>query len=135
MSYTSETIFKNKIINGVLDLLMRKLDDFSKSADPAITLADEFCLTGRAAAILQGEPDTPVDNVIFITSSAVVMEWLKTNLATFLKAQQIVKFKTKILIYYPQTYIEIHYTASALNIVDADTLRVQNKTDIPSEFL
>jgi hypothetical protein len=137
MSYTSENIFEpriNAICDRIYSLLYEFLPPEESEAEDYIYLA--FVLSGKAAAILQGETAEPINNIVFETSNETLFAWCKANLAEKLGNCRRIIFKERILIY-PNDYIfEILFSATALDPeLHATNIYLNNILNIPEETL
>ena len=144
MSYQSKQVFKNDRINAVIDYIFENLIiAFPPPVEDgtAYTVYGRMILSGKAAAILQGESDSPVNNITLQTDKLEFYLWCVKNLPRIFNCRKIA-FKNQLLLYPNDFFIEIWYTPtieddvdSGLKISVVDTIFVQQIAYIPTETL
>lgn len=136
MSYSSVGVFTPKSVNTIMDLILFHVQNFCTAQDPAIIMNDVFVLSGKAAFLLQDETTEAIKNVILITDSVAVFEFVTFQLQNRIPQKGVVKFKNRVLFYFPEFYLEIWFTETELNVRDmGDGIKLQLNEDIPTETL
>jgi len=136
MSYSSVGVFTPKSVNTIMDLILFHVQNFCTAQDPAIVMNDVFVLSGKAAFLLQDETTEAIKNVILITDSVAVFEFVTFQLQNRIPQKGVVKFKNRVLFYFPEFYLEIWFTETELNVRDmGDGIKLQLNEDIPTETL
>ena len=138
MSYTSENIFSDTRINALCDriyaVMYEALPPTEAQPEDYIYLA--FVLSGRSAAILQGETAAPINNIVFETSNETLFAWCSQNLAEKLGNCRRISFKERILLYPNGYYVEVLFSDTALDLVTYETnIYLNNISIIPEETL
>lgn len=131
MNYSINKIFADSTVNALLDRLYYDI----VTQLPEITIPDCFALTGRAAAILQGATDAPLENIVFITDNKDVFTFVQLKLNNYFRAAGAIVFKERVLFYSEGVYIEIWTTNDTLNIVDSSGIYMQHIDDIAEILL
>jgi hypothetical protein len=136
MSYSSVGVFTPKSVNTIMDLILFHVQNFCTAQDPVIVLNDVFVLSGKAAFLLQDETTEAIKNVILITDSVAVFQFVTFQLQNRIPQKGVVKFKNRVLFYFPEFYLEIWFTETELNVRDmGDGIKLQLNDDIPTETL
>jgi len=134
MTFTEANFFADPRHNQVVDLIYYHLVEWSRIQDPEVNIDDVYCISGKAAAIWQGETDTPVNNAIFITDNEELFQYILKSVPSLVKLPAV-KFQEKLLIYAPDLYIEIHFWSGVFNRVFEDFVPVHLLADIPPQYL
>lgn len=138
MSYTSETIFQDSRINAIADRIYELLYEAlpPSEAQPEDYIYIAFVLSGKAANILQGATASPINNVTFQTSNAVLFKWCSDNLAQKLNNSRCIRYNNRILVYPFDFYFEILFSEVALLPIEHNTnIYIQDESAIPAETL
>lgn len=135
--YQLNEIFENPTVNQLCDLIFSKLlEKFpAQSSDPTNDfLYKGFILSGRAAAILQGETNIPLNNIVFETYQTEIYKYLQVVLPSTFKSS-VIAFKERILFYYAGLYFEFWWSEDPLNEIEISGIYVQTLSNIPSPTL
>ena len=107
--FSTNKVFTDSAVNAMIDKIYFELN----RGLPAVNLNNSICLTGRAAAILQGAAATPCDNIIFVVNHAELYEFVQYMLPKSITHQGVLKFKERTIIYVNAAIIEVWFDASA----------------------
>lgn len=135
-NYQDHFIFQIRSANTIVDMMFTALDKEFPTVLPDefnIPLRDHFVLSGRAAAILQGERETPLSNIVFETDSDVFMNFIHAKIAKILNCE-VVKYKNRTTFIANGMYFEIWKT-DTINLVRASGIVMQNRINIPINTL
>ena len=136
MSYSSVGVFTPKSVNTIMDLILFHVQNFCTTQDPAIVMNDVFALSGKASFLLQELTTEPIKNVILITHSVPVFQFVTFQLQNRIPQKGVVKFKNRVLFYFPEFYLEIWFSETVVNIRDmGNGIKLQLSDDIPTETL
>jgi hypothetical protein len=131
MNYTADKIFNNPLINTFIDNVVFRLMQFIADEELSLDIKTVFALSGKAAAILQGETSTPVKNIIFVVKDEELFSFLKTM--DYPLTKRIV-FQEKVLFYYADAYFEFHLV-DTFTKVNYNSISLQLDSEIQPEFL
>ncbi len=121
--YTDNEIFGDSRANAVCDRIYFEL----QNAFPGLNLSTVFCLTGRAAGILQSTKITgPCLNIVFITNNEDIFNFTSSGLAKKLQNSGVIRFKERIIYYMGFTIIEFWYKSGKLDIVNVGGVDLQD---------
>lgn len=135
-NYQDNFIFQIRSANTIVDMMFTALDKEFPTVLPDefnIPLRDHFVLSGRAAAILQGDPEVPLSNIAFETDSDTFMTFVRNNIADIVKCE-VFKYKNRTTFIANGMYFEIWKT-NKINSIRASGIVIQNKTNIPTNLL
>lgn len=136
MSYQSQNIFSDPKLNAICDLILKQLFD----TFPATELLDpnyvyvSFILSGKAAAIVQGETSSAVKNIVFQTSNIDFYNFCQSTLPTILFNCKMIAFKENILLYPLDYFFEI-WLSDTIEPILVNNIYVQQLLSIPEESL
>lgn len=118
MSYTSEQIFEDNSLNGLMDFFHEKVREAFPIKPPEIEsiAAQQFVLADKAAFMLQGETEEPLKQIVLKTSNDKIYEFLAFNLQTIFPISKSIAYKDKIFLYVDHIFFEIWFD-SELEIV------------------
>ena len=126
MNYSINKTFADSEVNRIIDTIFYKLDSEFRDED----LTKSFVLTGKAAAILQGDQSKEVENIILICSNATIFSYVQLQLKNYIKPKGAVVFKERVLFYFDAMYLEIWFSNTALNVVNKNNIFLQHIDDI-----
>lgn len=130
--YTDNSIFADSRVNAILDRIYYEIT----TAVPGFTPASQLVLTGRAAAELQGEDPALCNNVILLTNSADVQQFVQDMLPKKVGATGAARFNDRTIIYFQDyLYLEVWYQPGLIKVVTASGVYVQDKFEINPIFL
>jgi len=135
MSFTSKSIFKDPRLNAQIDFLYETMAKEFTTDDPdedSQKVQKHFVLSGRAAAILQGELSQNIDNIVFETNQQDYFRWLKEFCDT--NKFKWIGFKNKILFYPNGFYFEVWMT-DTISLVTHENIYLQSLNLIPEDTL
>jgi hypothetical protein len=135
-SYTEETIFRDRRINGIIDMMFAKLvEHFPPEGTDTENdfVFKQIILSGKAAEVIQNPKSQPAKAIIFETSNDDIYEYLFLNLKKIYNCK-VIAFKERILFYPQDFYFEI-WKAETLNQVEENGIWLQHINDIPEEML
>lgn len=132
MSYTTDQIFDSPAANSFADILLYELEKYLELTESLLTVDEVMVLSGKAAAILQGETDSFLKNIIFVITEQELLDFFKK--ATSIPARRA-SYKEKVLFYTTDAFFEIHLFTDTLNRVAYETIVLQLDTDIPTNLL
>jgi hypothetical protein len=131
MNYTADKIFQNPAVNTFIDNVIFRSIAYLTANFPLVDIKTVFALSGKAAAILQGETLSEVNNIIFVVTSEELFSFLKTM--DYPLTRRIV-FQEKVLFYHADAFFEFHLVESFTK-VDYNSISLQLDSEIITEFL
>ena len=137
-SYTDNEIFANPQINAIIDLLFQKLEIQFPAGDSDRNnnfLFQGLILSGKAANILQGATDEPVNNIVFETFNIDIYDYFIRFIDEDFPNSNSIKFKDRILFYPYGHFFEIWFAKTTLSPVSTNGIYIQSKNNIPEETL
>jgi hypothetical protein len=135
-SYSSVGVFASPKVNQTIDLIRFHMDQFCKQQDPILNLNEIFVLSGKAAYDIQEDEMNPVKNIIFATDNEILFRFVLYFLEDKIKHKGVVKFKDRVLFYFPDFFMEIWFTEKELIIEDTGNgIKLLTKVDIPLQTL
>lgn len=130
--YTDNNIFGDSRANAICDRIYFEL----QNAFPGLNLSTVFCLTGRAAGILQSDKiNGPCDNIVFITNDNDVFSFISSVLPKSISNNGIMRFKERIIYYLGFTILEFWITNNALHVIENSGIDVQDVSFIEEILL
>lgn len=124
-TFTDEAVFTDERANNLCNIIMQMMTtEFPQS------VSTKLCITGTLAKIIQGDPLTDLKVIPFITDDLKMLEYFKTHIATYLKANTVT-YKNRIQLTYQGIFVELWLTTPSLNINTVTNLNVQDPADIP----
>lgn len=135
-SYTEENIFRDKRINGIIDLMFTKLvEQFPATEEDTDNdfVFKGIILSGKASKILQEAGREEVESIIFETDKPEILTYLKLNYKKIFGCKGI-SFKERLLIYPQEIYLEI-WPSETLVLMPANRIWIQNIANIPEIML
>lgn len=136
-SYQTREIFEDTKANQICDMLFTKLvEQFPPNISDVDndTIYKGIILSGRAAAIYQGEPNIDLVNIVFQTYQEEVYQYLQKALGNIFNCQ-VMCFKERILWYPYGYYFEIWWSEAPLQEQLVNGIYMQNLLSIPTETL
>ena len=134
-SYTDDNVFTEPRLNAFCDFLFENiLEAFPpEPLDPDNDFVlQSTVLSGRAAAILQGE-EGEISNVTFVCGRVDIYNWLAENVGKKLFNCKQITFKDRILFYpHEDLFFEIWFTPDEPVFVEFGKITIQKITDIPT---
>lgn len=97
---------------------------------PELDVNTVMCLTGRAAAELQGADPLPCAQVVFLVNDPELYSFVQGTLPKKLANKGVLKFKERTVFYLEGCVLEIWYQAGAIDIQVYAGVYVQNIDDI-----
>lgn len=132
--FVQNKIFNDRSVNVFCDRIYNALKaEFNEESD--IDVTNHFLLSGRAAAIMQGEEYENVNNIIFQTDSQAIFDWLGQNPNSAFSGAKTLRFKNRVLVYPNQFILEIWFSDTALNPKTFENIKIQFKPEIPEILL
>lgn len=131
-AYTDNAIFNNPQLNAICDDFLQKLVDKFASGEPGgeIEIYSTFILSGRAAAIIQGEVYPGATNITFETSSEIIFQYLQGHIEEFYNCNAIA-LADRILFYPFGFYFEIWFSPTPMVELEFENIYVQETSKIP----
>jgi hypothetical protein len=108
-NYSTNKIFTDASVNAMIDRIYYELT----ASLPDYNLNGCFCLTGRAAAILQGAEELQCDNIIFITNEPEVYGFILNTLPKKIQHSGVLKFKERAIYQFSTAIIEFWFDPEA----------------------
>jgi hypothetical protein len=136
-SYTDNSIFENKQINALCDLLFTTL---VQQFPPAVDDPNNYyiykgvVLSGTAAKILNGDTPEDLKNIVFECDQLDVFEFLQAAIQKNLTGK-IIKFKNRIFIYPFDYYFEIWYKSDGNKEIENSGIYIQETAFINPETI
>lgn len=125
-AYSTNKIFTDSNVNALIDRLYYEV----ATALPAVDLDTKMCLTGRAAAQLQGAAATPCKNVVLLTSDAGVFELAGAVLPRKMNATGAIRMQARVILYFPALVLEMWYQPMPAKIVTVLGIKAQDIFEI-----
>jgi len=125
-NYSTNKIFADSKINTAIDRLHYEIG----VALPELVVDDHIELTGRAAAILQGQAVQACKNVILLVNDASAYSFIQNGLPKKLTHKGVVKFKERTIYYLEGLILEIWYVVYPMDKLLAGGVYVQHITKI-----
>ena len=135
-NFQDNFIFQTRSANAIADMILTALDKEFPTVLPDefnVPLRDHFVLSGRASAILQGDPETPLNNITFETDSDIFMKFIRENVGALLKCE-VLKYKNRTTFVANGICFEV-WKADRISLVRIYGIVIQNKTNIPTNLL
>lgn len=135
-NFQDNFIFQTRSANTIVDMMFTALDKEFPTVLPDdfnVPLRDHFVLSGRAAAILQGDPETALSNITFETDSDIFMTFIRDKIATLLNCE-VFKYQNRTTFIANGIFFEIWKT-DTINLARSSGIVIQNKTNIPTNLL
>lgn len=126
-NYQDNIIFSTRSANALVDRM------FTVLVQEFPTAPDQLILSGRAAAILQGDPAIPLHNITFETDNDEIMKFIRENIATILRCE-VFTYSNRTTFIANNMYFEVWQT-TAISIVRNSGIILQNKSNIPTNLL
>jgi hypothetical protein len=133
--FVDNTIFKDREVNVFCDKIYTALQNHFDGIEPEVIIVNHFLLSGRVAAIIQGEEYDEVNNIIFQTDEVAVYEWLIQNLPAAFSGAKSLALKNRILIYGAAFIMEVWFSETTLDPKTFENIKVQFKPAIPEILL
>ena len=133
MTYLEKNIFSDNRINAIADKIIFYLtNEFGFDE-----LESKFCLSGSSAFVLQDIGSGPTTNVVFMTSSQDMYDYLAKNVSKITQAKNTIKFKERLLLDFTFIKVEIWMFNTRLSLFEYDTSKIylQTKATIPLNLL
>lgn len=124
--YSKNQIFTNGNVNAIIDRLHYEI----ATGMPGIILQDVMCLTGRAAAQLQGDLVASCNNVIFLVNDAALYAYIQGPVAKKLNENGVLKYKERTIFYFSGLIIEIWKVAYPMEKLLISGVYMQSKNKI-----
>jgi hypothetical protein len=125
--FSNARIFEDSNINAILDRMYYELMQ-------EFTLNDVdkgLCLSGLAAAILQGNRTGECSNIIFEVDDPDIYAFIQFILPEKLANKGVIQYKERTLYYFDGLYLEIWWSATAMGLnVTADGVIVRRFAEI-----
>lgn len=115
----------NFILNKIYEFLEKKISD----------AREKLVLTGRAAAILQGEKVNTPEQVVLMTNDSDLYSIVISDLEGVLDLKGVLKFQNRCLFYFPDFFLEIWKSEDSLDVIRIDTIYCQTFATIPEILL
>lgn len=133
-SYLQLGVFKNFVLNREIDKIQLLMNNFflAIQSDP-FPLEERFCLSGQAAKIIQDDPMSEVNRVVFALSDLRMIKYLATTIQSSITVKKYIQFTNKVIFYYDDFIIEFHHI-TPLQIILEKGVYVQEKTTIPANL-
>lgn len=132
MSFTSGQLFTDSKVNSLCDRLIYFLNqEFTTNG----YLNNHFGLSGKAAFILQNGGSGNANQVVFITNSQDIYNFLLENIYALLKPMRFIKFKERLLLEFEFVNVEIWLTDVNLSFIILNDVQLQEKDKIPTILL
>jgi len=125
--YSKFKVFADGSANAALDRMYYEI----AAAMPDFLINDHMCLTGRAAAILQGASAQLCDNVIFLVNDADLYALIQNELPKKLPNKGVLRFRERTIFYIEAMIVEIWFEpGTAIGKVMASGVYVQGINQI-----
>jgi hypothetical protein len=114
MSYTSEQIFFDNAINGLVDFFHEKVraqfpNPIPENDGIAVT---NFVLADEAAFQIQGKISSPLKQIVFKTDIEEIYNFIAFNMQKIIPQAKAISYTDKIFIYIGDYYFEVWFDAS-----------------------
>jgi hypothetical protein len=109
-NYSKNRVFTDGGVNAIIDKIHYEL----ARGIPFVILNASMCLTGRAAAILQGADTAPCDNIIFIVNKQELYAHIQYILPKSISHKGVLRFKERTIIYLESAIVEVWFDTSAV---------------------
>jgi hypothetical protein len=131
-NYSINKTFEDSSVNVVLDRMNYEV----VKAFPFVSVDKALGLTGRAAAVLQGQSLEELENVIFITNDTDIFNFFQTALPEKFDSLGVARLKDRTLYYFPGFYFEIWFSDTEnLGLVNIGGIFMQSHNKINTLFL
>ena len=125
--YSKFRVFTDGSVNTILDRIYYEIE----TGLPDFNVNDHMCLTGRAAAILQGAASQECNNVIFLVNDAGLYDFIQSSLPKKLPNKGVLKFRERTIFYLEGMIMEIWFEpGTAIGKVMASGVYVQSTNQI-----
>ncbi|WP_116787607.1 hypothetical protein [Flavobacterium psychrotrophum] len=125
-NFSIKQIFSDSNANALLDRFYFEIE----TALPAVSVNTVLCLTGSAAAQLQGEAAKACNNIVMLTSNSDIFTFVQDKIGHAMANNGVMNFKKRTVIYFEQLVLEVWYQAEAIGIVLFNGVYMQEKTEI-----
>jgi hypothetical protein len=109
-NYSKNKVFTDGAVNAIIDKIHYEL----ARGIPWVNLNASMCLTGRAAAILQGADTAPCDNIIFVVNKQELYAHIQYILPKTIAHKGVIRFKERTIMYLDAAIIEVWFDTSAV---------------------
>ncbi len=133
--FVDNTIFKDRTVNVFIDKMYTMIQDYFETENPALSIVNRLVLSGRAAAIMQGEEFEEVNNVVFQTDNSEVFTYIAKSAQTVFDGARCLVLKNRILIYPEGFFMEIWFSEEANDPKTFENIRIQFLPIIPEILL
>lgn len=124
--FVIKKIFNVMQVNSLLDRFYYEIE----KGMPEVAVNEVICLTGRAAAELQGADPQPCHQVVFLTNDADLYSFIQKALPKKLPNNGVLLFKERTVFYLDSLVLEVWFQAEAIEILLRSGVYVQNIDDI-----
>jgi len=125
-AYSTNKIFTDSNVNALLDRLYYEV----ATALPEVNFDTKLCLTGRAAAQLQGAAAVPCKNLVLLTSDAGVFTFAGGSLPKKMNATGAIRMQARIIFYLPALVLELWYQPGIIKIETVSGIKCQDILEI-----
>ncbi|MFL9844761.1 hypothetical protein [Flavobacterium rhizosphaerae] len=125
-NFSKSKTFQDTNVSAILDLIYGTIT----AQFPEVEIHEVMCLTGRAAAILQGAEETECKNVVLLLNDSDMYGFIQQSLPKKIDHSGCIKFVERTLFQFPGLYLEIWYQEGPINIIATQGVYVQHIDDI-----
>lgn len=125
-NYSKHQIFSDSNANALLDRIFYEV----ATALPDVSIVKKMCLTGSAAAQLQGAAAKDCDNIILLTNDADIFAFIQNGLNLKIENNGVVCFQDRTVIYFDTMIVEAWYQEDVITVVSVNEVDLQYINDI-----
>lgn len=125
MNYSTNKIFADSNANAIIDRMFFEIGTVYQG-----NLENLLCLTGRAAAQLQGRTAKDCDNVILITSDAALFSIAGSSALANVPSTGVVRFRERIIFYFENLVLELWLSLQPMKMQTVSGIKVQDVLEI-----